>query len=172
MADVQVRVGVPEDVDGVMRLSMLCAAENGLVHPNQRKILEHVWAALNRDHGIVGVIGPVGGELEGGILLRISTQWYTDRDVIEELGLFIHPDLRAPRGHGQRLGTGGRAAELCKFSKKVAEQLALPLMIGVLSNHRTAGKMRLYERIFGPPAGGYFLYNARTGDQPLLAAAE
>jgi len=172
VTSVQVRVGVPADVDGVMKLALMGASENGLVHPNQRKILEHVWAALNRDHGIMGVIGPVGGELEGAVLLRICNQWYTDRDVIEELGLFVHPDHRAMKGQGARIGTGGRAAELCKFSKRVAEQLDMPLMIGVLSNHRTAGKMRLYGRIFGEMAGAYFLYNAKTGDQPLLAAAE
>lgn len=172
MADVTVRIGAPADVDGVMRLALMGASENGLVNPNQRKILEHVWAALNRDHGIMGVIGPVGGDLEGAVLLRISTQWYTDRDVIEELGLFVHPDHRKSDGTGLRIGTGGRAAELCNFSKRVAEQLGMPLMIGVLSNQRTAGKMRLYGRIFGDMAGAYFLYNAKTGDQPLLAAAE
>ena len=43
-------------------------------------------------------------------------------------------------------------------------------MIGVLSNHRTEAKVRLYERQFGKPSGAFFLYNARTGTQ--RAAAE
>ena len=153
--ELKVRVGTPEDVDGVMELALSACEENGFVEPNPMKLLQDIWAALNREHGICGVIGPVGGKLEGVILLRIGNIWYSDREILEERAVFIHPDFRSAKG--------GRARKLCDFGKKVADELNLPLTIGVLSNQRTEGKVRMYGRIFGEPAGAYFLYNAQTG---------
>ena len=54
-------------------------------------------------------------------------------------------------------------SKLCEFAKAAAEMLDMPLLIGVLSNERTEGKVKLYERIFGKPAGAYWLLNAETG---------
>jgi hypothetical protein len=48
--------------------------------------------------------------------------------------------------------------------------MEMPLLIGVLSNHRTEAKVRLYERQFGKPTGAFFLYNGSTGS--VQAAAE
>jgi hypothetical protein len=81
--------------------------------------------------------------------------------VLEEKAIFIHPDYRNAKG--------GRARRLCEFSKQVANTLELPLIIGVLSNHITEAKVRLYERQFGKPTGAFFLYNARTGSQKEAA---
>jgi hypothetical protein len=150
-----VRVGVPEDVHPMMGLAMQACDENGFVNPNPQKLLAEIWPALNLDNGLVGIIQDEGERLEGAILLRISTMWYSDESVLEERAIFIHPDYRSAKG--------GRARRLCEFSKKTAETLGLPLMIGVLSNHRTEAKVRLYERQFGKPSGAFFLYNAQTG---------
>jgi hypothetical protein len=81
--------------------------------------------------------------------------WYSDHEVLEEKAIFIHPDFRSAKG--------GRARKLCEFSKHVSDSLGVPLIIGVLSNHRTEAKIRLYERQFGKPSGAFFLYNATTG---------
>jgi hypothetical protein len=81
--------------------------------------------------------------------------WYSDNLVLEEKAIFIHPEYRSARG--------GRARRLCEFSKHAADTLNIPLIIGVLSNHRTEAKVRLYERQFGKPSGAFFLYNATTG---------
>jgi GNAT superfamily N-acetyltransferase len=150
-----VRIGTPEDVHPMMDLAMQACDENGFVDPNPQKLLAEIWPALNLDDGIVGIIQDEGGPLEGAILLRIGTMWYSDAQVLEERAIFVHPDYRSAKG--------GRARRLCEFSKDVANQLGIPLTIGVLSNHRTAGKIRMYERIFGEPSGAFFLYNARTG---------
>ena len=40
----------------------------------------------------------------------------------------------------------------------------MPLIIGVVSNHRTKGKEGLYNRLFGPPAGAFWLYGVKTGE--------
>jgi hypothetical protein len=160
--DIGVRIGGPEDVHPMMELALQACEENGFVDPNPQKLLAEIWPALNLDHGLVGIIQDGGGQLEGAILLRVGPMWYSDANVLEERAIFIHPEFRNAKG--------GRARRLCEFSKRAADTLEVPLMIGVLSNHRTEAKVRLYERQFGKPSGAFFLYNARTGTQ--RAAAE
>jgi GNAT superfamily N-acetyltransferase len=139
----------------MMDLAMQACDENGFVDPNPQKLLAEIWPALNLDNGIVGIIQDEGAGLEGAILLRVGTMWYSDAQVLEERAIFIHPDYRSAKG--------GRARRLCEFSKRTADGLGIPLIIGVLSNHRTEAKVRLYERQFGRPSGAFFLYNATTG---------
>lgn len=153
--DLGVRIGGPEDVDAIMELAMSACSENGFVVPSPQKLLHEIWPALNLDQGVLGVIGAPGEKMEGAVLLRIGSMWYSEDPVVEEKAIFIHPDYRSAKG--------GRARRLCQFSKQVADNLGIPLIIGVLSNHRTAAKVRLYERQFGKPSGAFFLYGATTG---------
>lgn len=153
--DVLVRIGTPDDLDAMMTLAMAATEENAFVKPEPMKLLQHMWPALNRDHGIVGIIGKPGEKIEGAILLRVGPVWYTDEDVLEEKAIYVDPEYRSAKG--------GRARKLAEFAKSVADELGIPLAIGVLSNERTKAKIRLYERVFGEPAGVYFLYGAKTG---------
>jgi hypothetical protein len=153
--ELKVWVGKPEDLDDMMELSMLACDENGFVSPDPIRLVEEIWPALNLHKGIVGIVGIPGQKPQGAILLRISQIWYSNDEILEERAVFIHPDYRAAKG--------GRARKLCDFSKKVADELGMPLTIGVMSNQRTSGKIRMYERIFGAPSGAYFLYGTRTG---------
>ena len=155
MEDLKVRIGTPEDVDGVMSLAMSACEENGFIEPNPKRLLGEIWPALNLDRGLIGIIGDPSDTMEGAVLLRVGNMWYSDQSVLEEKAVFIHPKYRSAKG--------GRASRLCEFSKKAAEELKMPLIIGILSNHRTEAKVRMYQRQFGTPAGAFFLYNARTG---------
>lgn len=152
---VKLRIATVDDMDAMMKLALSACDENGFLNPNPLKLAAEIWPALNQDHGICAVIGDVGSQLEGAVLLRIGDMWYSDTAVVEEKAIFVHPDFRSAKG--------GRARRLCEFSKRVADSLQIPLIIGVLSNSRTAGKIKMYEREFGPPAGAYFLYGAATG---------
>jgi hypothetical protein len=80
---------------------------------------------------------------------------YSDEQILCERAIFVRPEFRSAKG--------GRASRLCEFAKSTADKLEMPLLIGVLSTHRAAGKVRLYERHFGKPAGAYWLYGAKTG---------
>ena len=152
--DLDVRLAQPDDVHELMDVSAQACDENGFVKPNTIKLLREIWAGANQDRGLIGVIGEPG-KIEGAILLRITDSWYSDDTILEERGIFILPEFRSAKG--------GRARRLCEFAKRAAEVLEVPLLIGVLSNHRTEAKVRLYERQFGKPTGAFFLYNARTG---------
>lgn len=156
MAEIfKVRIGTPNDVHAMMDLALSACDENGFVSPNPEKLLQEIWPALNQDRGLIGIIQGQSTDLEGAVLLRIGNMWYSDEEVLEEKAIFIHPNFRSAKG--------GRARKLCEFSKQVSDSLGVPLIIGVLSNHRTEAKIRLYERQFGKPSGAFFLYNATTG---------
>jgi len=155
----KVRVGTPADVHDVMELALMGRAENGFVNADEGKILQNIWDALNMHSGIMGLIGPGGKKAQGAVLLRVITPWYSSDAVLEEQAIFIHPDYRAAKG--------GRASRLVEFSKKAADQLGMPLLIGVLSNSRTEAKVKLYERHLGRQAGAFFLYGAQTGGAGL-----
>lgn len=162
-----VRIGLPDDVDGVMKLALAACEENGVVEPDTNELLQDIWPALNVHLGVMGVIGPVGGELEGAVLLRIGKPWYSNLKVLEEKAIFVQEKYRK--------GSVRRAQLLIEFSKGMSDKLDLPLLIGVLSNQRTRAKVRMYERIFGEPSGAFFLYNAKTGnwkDNPVDASME
>lgn len=153
--NLKVRIAVPEDLDEIMQIAMMACEENGFLNPSPAKLAAEIWPALHQDHGICAVIGQPGGKIEGLVLLRIGHMWYSNTTIVEEKAIFIHPDFRAAKG--------GRAKRLCEFSKQVADNLGIPLIIGVLSNSRTEAKVRMYERQFGAPAGAFFLYGATTG---------
>jgi hypothetical protein len=152
--EINVRVGVPDDIHNCMDLAIKMANENAFVDVSPEKVLKEIWSALNLDNGIVGVIENSSNVIEGMILLRIGKIWYSNADVLEEKFVFIDYEFRKAKG--------GRASRLCEFAKKAADSMGLPLLIGVVSNQRTEAKVRLYSRQFGKPAGAIFLHNART----------
>lgn len=154
--EITVRVGTPEDVDGMMTLALAACKENGLTNPNPVKLLHEIWAGLTRHHGIVGIIGEPNSEFEAAILLRAEPMWYSDDLTLVERAVFVHPDFRSAKG--------GRARLLCEFAKQASEMLDIPLVIGILSSDRVSGKVRLYERQFGPQSGAYWIYGKKTGD--------
>lgn len=150
-----VRTGSLADLDEMMELALMATEENAFSTVNPQKLLHEIYPALIQHFGIVGIVGEPGGIIEGAVLLRIGSVWYSDEHVLEEKAIFVHPDYRSAKG--------GRAARLCEFSKQTAEALGIPLTIGVLSSERTAAKIRMYRRLLGEPSGAYWLYGASTG---------
>lgn len=154
----RVRIGVPQDIDAMMDIAVVCAEENGMTRPNPMKLLQELWSGLNQDSAIIGIIG-TQDFIEATIVLRIETLWYSDEKTLIERAIIVRPEFRQAKG--------GRAKLLCEFAKKVSDRLHLPLLIGVLSTQRTEGKIRLYERQFGPSTGAYFIYNGKTGGHDI-----
>lgn len=155
-SDIRVRLGMPEDVHPVMEVALMACEENAICKPNPEKLLQDVWCALNLIDGICGIIGKPGKIVEGVVVLRSGTLWYSDDPIIEEKAIFVRPEYRSAKG--------GRAARLCEFSKKAADYLGVPLTIGIMSNARTAAKIKMYSRMLGEPSGAYWLYGAKTGE--------
>ena len=162
----QIRLGTPSDEAQMLELALKAWEENGIKNVNPEKMLGMIKPALYLWQGLVGIIGEPNGRIEAAILLRMSQMWYSDDWMIEEKSIFVDPEFRSKKRRSTHNAVG-HARVLCDFSKRVANELNLPLLIGVLSTQRTEAKIRLYEHHFGAPAGAFFLYNANTGHQVM-----
>lgn len=148
----RVRLAKPEDEEEIMAICRELHAENALCSMDEEKVRMRIRECTEQRGGIIGVIGD-RGRIEGMICLVLLQMWYSSDWIIDEQFNYVLPNHRR----------SSNASELIIFSKACAEQLKLPLLIGILSNERTEAKIRLYERKLGAPAGAYFLVGAKTG---------
>jgi hypothetical protein len=154
-AELQIRIGTPEDIHDVMRMAQEACDEHAIFPPSPRKMLAVNWPSLHRDNGVAGILCTKDGEVVGATVLRIGEVWYSEQKVLEEAFIFIKKEYRTVKG--------GWARKMCEFSKKMSEELGIPLIAGIVSNVRTEAKIRLYERQYGKPNGAFFYYTAKTG---------
>lgn len=150
----RVRAAKPEDFPAIMRLCRMLYEENGMADVIWPRVEQTVFDGVNGNRSLIGVIGTAPCEnLHGMLLLRFSQMWYSDEPVLEELYNYVPPEHRK----------SGNARALLEFAKAASDRLEIPLLIGILSTHRTRAKVRLYERVFGEPAGAFFLYRGMSG---------
>lgn len=147
----KVRVGTFLDEKEVMELCRELHAENGIFKMDEEKTRGVLHKAFAQQGGIIGLIGEPG-KLEAAIYMMFGQFWYSHDWHLEELFSYVRPEYRRSTN----------AKDLIQFAKKCSEELKLPLIIGVLSNERTAAKVKLYERQLGHPVGAFFLHNRNT----------
>lgn len=156
-----VRRAVLADYPEVMKMAHLLHEENGLFEMSKRKMDWLLMRTLAPEsipegdiglRGYMGVIGPVGGPLEGLILLTIGAFWYSEQVVLEEYANFVHPAYRK----------SNHAKTLLRYAQHLSDKIGIPLLIGVLSSKQTEAKVRLYRRHFNE-VGSFFLYGVRSG---------
>jgi GNAT superfamily N-acetyltransferase len=143
-----VRLAELKDLMELMRLTRIACDEDGQHSYDPEKVLNILRLHFEKRGGIVAVIGDIGEELKGYLIMTISPVWYSQEHHLQELSLFVAPDHRR----------SNYAKQLMQFSKQTSSILNLDLTIGVLSNERTAAKVRLYQRQF-PAAGAFFVYH-------------
>ena len=153
--DSKVRIAGPEDYTEIWRLFLQGHRENGIFSLSARKVEWFMSRALYADRipvgdtetrGCIGVIGPIG-KLEALVFVTIGEYWYSDDKHIEEFLVYVDPEYRR----------SDHADALLNWMKEQVELTGLPLMTGIVSNHRTEAKCRLYRRNL-PKAGEFFLY--------------
>lgn len=153
----EVRTARPDDVSEVYRLLLMGHAENALFPVDNGRAAYFIQRFLWSHHmpeddagprGIIGVIGPRGGHLEAMTMVGIGQQWYTSHKHLEEFIVFVDQN--------HRRSNHGRA--LIDWLKEQSHKTSLPLLTGILTNQRTIGKVRLYERYYGEKAGAFFVY--------------
>lgn len=118
-----------------------------------RTLFARAW---DRKGGILAVIG-APGHIRAMLYLLITNAWYTSENHLEELFCWVHPDHRKS-DYGKLLI---EYAKKCSDDISASAGVKVPLIMGVFTNRRLAGKVRLYRRVFGmPPSGAVFAYNA------------
>ena len=83
-SEVHVRTGTPEDEDSILKLARIITEENAVFKMSDSKIRALIRPSLYLDGGIVGLIGKRDA-LEGLIILRVSTYWYSETKFLEEM---------------------------------------------------------------------------------------
>jgi len=151
-----VRLAEPADEEAVMAMARRLWEENGLFSLNENKVRDQLRRYFNREGTIVGVIGPVG-DLEASTCLCINEYYYSDDWHLSELWNFVDKEFRRSRN----------AEALIEFGKSLANKMGCPLLTGIITNKQMAGKVRLYRRLLGQPAGAFFVHNAEWKPQPL-----
>ena len=149
----RVRIADRSEEAEVMRLCRMLWEENGIFSMNDDKVRATLRRAFDREGGILGVIGDPG-KLEAMIYMLVSAFWYSDDPHLEELFAFTVPEYRRSRN----------AIDLLNFAKWCSEQSGYPLLIGIISNERTAAKVRLYQRQLNAPIGNFFLYGQKASN--------
>lgn len=144
-----VRLAVPDDRPGLVDLTAMLHGENGLFSLSLKKRDALLDRYYNRDCAIIGVVGEVGAPV-ASIYLSLTQPEYTDDYALVEVWNFVHPDHRRST----------YARQLIAYAKHLADEMKLPLCIGILSNTRTEAKVRLYEQLLDR-AGAYFIYGGQ-----------
>jgi hypothetical protein len=144
-----VRTATRADEQELLRLLHLMHIEGGLLDLDVDRARAMFEKAFNREGAIIGVIGT--DKIEGAIFLLLSQFWYSSNFHVEELFCFVDPNHRKST----------HAKKLIRFAKDCARGLSVPLLIGVLSDKRTAAKVRLYRSQLGESAGQFFVFNSR-----------
>ena len=146
----KVRIAQLPDEPEIMLLLNQMHSEGGIMPLDQMEASAMFHRAFNRQGGILGVIGEPG-DIKAMIYLLISKFWYTKQYHLEELFNFVRPDMRKSKDN--------YAQRMIKFAKDCSDEIGLPLTIGVLTNIRMEGKVRLYQRELGVPVGAWFGHN-------------
>jgi hypothetical protein len=149
----KVRLASPDELEEVIQLGRELHAENGLMNLDETLIRQAAEGAVLHGQGIAGVIGK--NPIQAMIYLGLRQFWYSREMHLEEMLNFVRPEFRKSRN----------AVSLIEFAKAASIQIGVPLLIGVVSNEKTEQKIRLYTRRLGRPAGGYWLFNGKTGNK-------
>jgi hypothetical protein len=132
---------------------MLAAHENAMAPVYDECVEPVVDNLIAHKSGVAGVIDGTTA-FAGSVGLTFAQFWYSKEWHIEEMWCFVHPDYR--RGSQNR----GHIKALLDFSKWWANEMGMPLLMGVLSEKRTEGKVRLYQRSM-PMKGALFLHRPK-----------
>ena len=164
-----VRPATREDEKEIWRLFREHHAENAFFPLSKAKVQYYLDRVLkpetipDGDNGPRGVIGVIGahGNLQAAIMLILGTPWYSDSITMDDCMSFVDGRYRV----------SNHARALLGYAKSIVDQIRrgdpeFKMILGIISNVRTAEKVRLYSREM-QPVGAYFMYPAPSGAMPL-----
>lgn len=156
-----VRPATDADHQEIWRLFLQGHNENGIFKLAPDKVEFFIQRALHPERvppwdtgprGEIRVIGPVG-KLEAVCFVIIGSFWYSNDHHLEELLVYVDPEYRH----------SNHARAIIDWMKRAADNLGIPVLTGIMSNHRTEAKVRLYQRQL-PKIGAFFFYTPQSVD--------
>ncbi len=150
-----IRKAIPMDAPEIWRLFLQTHRENGLFKLAPQKVTGFMDRALHperissQDTGPRAQIGVIGypGRLEAVVFVLLSSFWYSEEIHLEELLVYVDPECRV----------SNHASACIDWMKALSDKLNVPLLTGIISKHRTAAKIRLYDRKL-PRIGAFYYY--------------
>jgi len=154
-----IRIAHPDEGDKIFASLMLLAEENALAPVSEARVRAMIDRCRGPEpgkmrDGVIGIIDAPDGRIAATVGIVMSQWWYTNAWHCEEVWGFVDPLHRS--------GKFNYAKALIAFSKWWSEQMGMPLIMGVLSTHRTLGKIRLYAREV-PLVGAIFMWRGVEG---------
>lgn len=147
----RVRIAEACDVDELFAMCAEMHSENFVLPMDDTKVRELLVSAtrpeIEKRRGIIGVIGDRGA-MEGSIGLVFESTWYSSDLCLFDAWNYVKPEHRSSTD----------SHDLIAWAKRISDHFSTPLMIGILSNHRTEAKVRLMRRQLGQPVGAFFMY--------------
>jgi len=161
-----VRLADREEEEELMIMCREIHAENGLVSMDEDRVRAMLHRAFDKQGGIIGVIGEPGS-LEAIIMIVMTNFWSSNDTHLEELFSYVRRPFRTRRlnkANEFKVIHKPHAEALIHFAKDCSDRIGVPLVIGIITNKRMAGKVRLYRSVLGYPAGAYFVINPKWID--------
>ena len=142
-----VRWATPDDKNDVFKIALHAHSEIG-IFPFSVEKFQALWATYtDQMGGACGVIGEPG-QLQGAVFLGVSTTFYSDELYLSDRFLFVYPAYRKSTN----------ARDLVEFSKYIAREMEMKLLMGITTLEKTRQKVEFYERQLGAPVGAVFLW--------------
>lgn len=151
----KVRLARSSDEPEILHLLKLMHAEGGLRPLDVECAREEFANAFESKGGVLAVIG-APGHVRAMLYLKITRDWYTRDNHLQELFCWVHPDHRNSDYHKLLI----EYAKWCSDDISSSMGKKVPLFMSVLTNRRMTAKVRLYRRFFGWPVGAFFVHNA------------
>jgi hypothetical protein len=130
-----VKLATSKDAEELVDLLIENHRENGLASLNLESLWEAIVRGCERQDAMIGIIrGPKRIEASAG--LYRGPWWFSREQHWIDYWNFVHPDHRKTT----------HAKMLLEFANWVGSQFSEPVFMGVLSDHRTEAKMKLYGR--------------------------
>lgn len=147
-----VTLALPDDETAILDLLRVRHGEEGVGSFDEDCVLQTLRRGIQRQFAMVGVIRGKKG-IEASIGLFVDQPWYSREGYLS--------DRWAVVGIGYRKSE--HAKNMLQFAKWSAHEIGFPLVMTMIQNEATEGKLKLYERQL-PKAGSLFIYHP---DQPV-----
>lgn len=149
----EVEIGQPAHVNSLLAL-LRDDDEDAIGSVSDECLAYGVRAASNRNGAIIGVQRR-DSRIVGAVGLCLTWPWYSDAPHWQQMFCFVHPDHRS--------GDDAPLKNLLTFCKWWSFHTGTALVVAAGTGPSTAGKHRLFERMFGKRIGGLFCDRGRVG---------